>query len=85
MKQFFKQHNVAALKCDKGKTPDVFKSELAALGYGDAPPVYAIYGPGVEAPITFSGPITTGGIMKAIEGLLQNSPPSQIIRTAVQK
>ena len=67
-KELFEDHEVIALKADKGKIPDAVAEILIELGNpSQAIPYYAIYGPGISDPITLDGPITFAQVTDAIE------------------
>ena len=68
--KFFKEHNIVAIKADKGSKNrvDEMLALMAELGNSKgAIPFYAIYGPGLDKPITASGPITTGWVYESLE------------------
>ena len=66
---FFAKHNIVALKADKSKSPEV-EEQLVELGNSQkAIPFYAIYAPGLKEPVTFSGLITSGGVIAELEKL----------------
>ncbi len=79
---FFAKNDIVALKADKAKSPEV-EQQLVELGNSQkAIPFYAIYAPGLDEPITFSGIITSGGVIKELEqftqdkaGLATRQPP----------
>ena len=78
-KQFFEEHNIAALKADKGKIPEAVKEILTELGNpSQAIPYYAIYGPGVPEPITFAGPITRDQVSAAIANVRAKSAEERV-------
>lgn len=66
-KEIVEQHNVVAMRADKAEMGEEFQQVLAALGNPkSAIPFYAVYGPGVTAPITFDGPISHKQVADAI-------------------
>ena len=63
---FFAKNEIVALKADKAKSPEV-EQQLVELGNSQkAIPFYAIYAPGLDEPITFSGIITSSGVIKEL-------------------
>ena len=64
--EFFAKNGIVALKADKAKSPEV-EQQLVELGNSQkAIPFYAIYAPGLDKPITFSGLITSSGVIKEL-------------------
>ena len=69
---FFAKNDIVALKADKAKSPEV-EQQLVELGNSQkAIPFYAIYAPGLDEPITFSGIITSGGVIKELRQFTQD-------------
>lgn len=67
-KELFDDNNIVALKADKGKIPQAVEQIMVELGNpSQAIPYYAVYGPGINEPITFAGPITRNQILTAVE------------------
>ena len=73
---FFKEHEIVALKADKGNESRI--NEMLALmkelgNSKEAIPFYAIFGPGLDEPLTASGPITSGWVYESLEKAKANS------------
>lgn len=69
---FFATNDIVALKADKAKSPEV-EQQLVELGNSQkAIPFYAIYAPGLDEPITFSGIITSGGVINELKQFTQD-------------
>jgi thiol:disulfide interchange protein len=67
-------NNVALLKADLGaksqETKQEIKDEMKRLGNPlEMLPYYAVYAPGLSEPITISGSITSGKVIRTIEDL----------------
>ena len=65
-KEFFKDHNVVALKADKGNKDrvDEMLEFMKQLGNPEgAIPFYAVFGPGLDKPITADALIWTGRLL----------------------
>ena len=77
--EFFEEHNIVALKADKGNENrvDEMLALMKKLGNSKgAIPFYAIYGPGLNKPITAAGPITTGWVYESLEKAKSDSAKS---------
>lgn len=69
-KEFFKDHNVVALKADKGNKDrvDEMLKFMKQLGNPEgAIPFYAVFGPGLDKPITADALITKSWIYESLE------------------
>ena len=69
-KEFFKEHNVVALKADKGNEDrvDEMLDFMEEIGNPEgAIPFYAIFGPGLEKPITADALITKNWVYESLE------------------
>lgn len=68
--EFFKKHNIVALKADKGNENrvDEMLDFMKEIGNTEgAIPFYAIYGPGLDKPITADALITSGWVHQSLE------------------
>lgn len=69
-KEFFEENNIVAVQADKGNENQIDEIEqlLVELGNTEAAiPFYAIYGPGIEKPITADAVITRGWVYESLE------------------
>ena len=67
-KEFFDANDVVVLRADVSTNSDAIDTEMSKLGNPlGLIPFYAIYAPGQDNPRTFSGPISSGSIITAIE------------------
>ena len=69
-KEFFEENNIVALKADKGNADrvDEMTAFMRDLGNPEAAiPFYAVYGPGLEEPITSEALITKGWIYESLK------------------
>lgn len=85
-KEFFKERNIVALKADKGNEDrvDEMLDFMNKLGNTEgAIPFYAIYGPGLDKPITAAGAITPDWVYESLEKAKGNSDGSAATADAV--
>ena len=83
--EFFKKHNIVALKADKGndKRIDEMLTLMKELGNSKgAIPFYAIYGPGLDKPITADAVITSGWVYESLEKAKGSSSKSDTTTSA---
>lgn len=84
-KEFFEEHNVVALRAYKGDEDrvDEMISVMQELGNTEgAIPFYAIYGPGLDTPITADALITSGWVYESLEKAKGNSDSSPATASA---
>lgn len=77
-KQFFEEHGIVAVRADKSKSPEV-EEQLVELGNTEKGiPYYAVYGPGINEPITAEGIITPGWVIESVtKAMGENSDSSE--------
>ena len=69
-KEYFDENNIVALRAYKSEEAPEVEEMMSELGNRlKAIPFYAIFAPGLDEPITFSGLITSGGVIQQIEEL----------------
>ena len=76
---FFKEHNIVALKADKGNKNQLNEMLPLMKELGNskgAIPFYAIYGPGLDQPITADALITRDWVYESLEKAKSDSEES---------
>ncbi len=81
---FFVKNNIVALKADKAKSTEV-EQQLVELGNSQkAIPFYAIYAPGLDKPLTFSGLITASGVIKELSQFTEQKSPEKTSQKKIE-
>ncbi len=87
-KEFFKENNIVALKADKGNEAraDEMIAFMQELGNPEgAIPFYAIYGPGLDEPITADALITKGWVYESLEKAKNDIEESEPVEETVSQ
>lgn len=69
-KEFFEENNIVAVKADKGNENQIDEIEALLIELGNpkaAIPFYAIYGPGLDKPITADALITQNWVYESLK------------------
>lgn len=71
-KKYFEENQIVAVRAYKSEDDPSVEEHMAKLGNKmHGIPYYAIYGPGLEKPITFDGYITAGGVQDEFKRIIE--------------